>query len=106
MGKKTVRLFSCGTNPEGESFLVEWDESEGSIRRVYKGLAENLLDVVQFATSNNKCLAAGDDCMIKFWDMDHEELLMTTDADGDLPVSFLTVISFSALKHVLSQFLH
>lgn len=72
---------------------------------MYKGLAENLLDVVQFATSNNKYLAAGDDYMIKFWDMDHEELLMTTDADGDLPVNFLTVVFFSALKHVLSQIL-
>ncbi|XP_039036868.1 topless-related protein 4-like [Hibiscus syriacus] len=26
-----TRLFSCGTNKEGESFLVEWNESEGSV---------------------------------------------------------------------------
>lgn len=76
------------------SLLVEWDETEGNIRRVYKGLAENTTDILRFAMSKNKYIAAGDDCMIKFWDMNHEELLMTTDADGGLPVSFLTDASF------------
>ncbi|KAL5722031.1 hypothetical protein ACHQM5_005601 [Ranunculus cassubicifolius] len=27
------RLFSCGTSKEGESFLVEWNESEGAVKR-------------------------------------------------------------------------
>jgi hypothetical protein len=31
------RLFSCGTSKDGETSLVEWNESEGAIRRAYKG---------------------------------------------------------------------
>ncbi|XP_031373789.1 topless-related protein 1-like isoform X2 [Punica granatum] len=85
-GGTNSRLFSCGTNLEGESFLVEWDENEGYIRRRYKGLAEKFVNNVHFAASKNKYLAAGDDFRIKFWDMDHDELLTTADADGDLPV--------------------
>lgn len=94
---KTARLFSCGTNPDGVSYLVEWDDSEGATRRMYRGLAENSSDTVHFATSRNKYLAAGDDHVIKFWDMDHDELLMTADAGGGLPVSFLTHVSFPAM---------
>ncbi|KAK1391373.1 hypothetical protein POM88_010429 [Heracleum sosnowskyi] len=30
-----TRLFSCGTSKEGESHLVEWNESEGAIKRTY-----------------------------------------------------------------------
>ncbi|KAJ0079412.1 hypothetical protein Patl1_24411 [Pistacia atlantica] len=29
-----TRLFSCGTSKEGESHLVEWNESEGAIKRI------------------------------------------------------------------------
>lgn len=80
------RLFSCGTNKEGDSFLVEWNESEGAVKRTYHGLGKRSTGVVQFDTTKNRFLAAGDDCMVKFWDMDNVNLLTTTDAEGGLPV--------------------
>lgn len=81
------RLFSCGTSKEGESFLVEWNETEGSIKRTYYGFKKRSLGVVQFDTTRNRFLAAGDEFMIKFWDMDITSTLTTTDAEGGLPVS-------------------
>lgn len=80
------RLFSCGTSKDGQSFLVEWNKSEGTTERVYHGLGKCPLSVVQFTTTRNQFLAAGDNHMIKFWDMDNVELLTTIDADGGLPV--------------------
>lgn len=44
---------------------------------------------MQFGTIKNQLLVAGDDHVIKFWDMDSNELLRAVDADGDLPVSSL-----------------
>jgi WD40 repeat protein len=82
-----VRLFSCGTSKEGESHLVEWNESEGAIKRTYSGFRKRSLGVVQFDTTRNRYLAAGDEFMVKFWDMDNTNILTTTDADGGLPVS-------------------
>ncbi|KAJ4707838.1 Protein TOPLESS [Melia azedarach] len=79
------RLFSCGTTKDGESFLVEWDETEGSIKRTYQGLRNNSVAIVQFDTTKNRILAAGDDHVIKIWDMDKVELLKTIDAGGGLP---------------------
>ncbi|GAB2300307.1 Topless- protein 4 [Dionaea muscipula] len=81
------RLFSCGTNKEGESFLVEWNESEGAVKRTYHGLGKRSVGVVQFDTTRNRFLAAGDEFMVKFWDMDSVNLLTTIDADGALPAS-------------------
>ncbi|KAL9251834.1 Topless-related protein [Drosera capensis] len=81
------RLFSCGTNKEGESFLVEWNESEGAVRRTYHGLGKRSVGVVQFDTTRNRFLAAGDEFMVKFWDMDSVNILTTIDADGSLPAS-------------------
>lgn len=86
-----ARLFSCGTNINGQSFLVEWDESEGTIKRTYQGLTQNSLSVVHFDTTKNQFLAAGDNHIIKFWDMDKVELLGTIDVEGGLPVSFSLV---------------
>lgn len=43
---------------------------------------------MQFDSSNNRFLVAGDDHLIKVWDIDDTELLTTIDADGDLPVCF------------------
>ncbi|GFZ08333.1 transducin family protein [Actinidia rufa] len=80
------RLFSCGTAKDGESFIVEWDESEGCIKRSYKGLGKCSSGIVQFDSSKNRFLFAGDDHLIKVWDMNHSELLTTMDADGDLPM--------------------
>ncbi|KAH0978648.1 hypothetical protein GBA52_005825 [Prunus armeniaca] len=82
-----TRLFSCGTSKEGESHLVEWNESEGAIKRTYSGFRKRSLDVVQFDTTRNRFLAAGDEFQIKFWDMDSTNVLTAVDADGGLPAS-------------------
>lgn len=79
------RLFSCGTSKEGESFLVEWNESEGAIKRTYVGFRRKSNGVVQFDTTQNHFLAAGEDHQIKFWDMDNVNMLTQIDADGGLP---------------------
>lgn len=80
------RLFSCGTGKEGDSFLVEWNESEGAIKRTYSGFRKKSAGVVQFDTTQNHFLAVGEDSQIKFWDMDNINILTTTHADGGLPV--------------------
>ncbi|CAL9084769.1 unnamed protein product [Musa textilis] len=82
-----TRLFSCGTSKDGESHLVEWNETEGAIKRTYSGFRKRSLGVVQFDTTKNRFLAAGDEFMIKFWDMDNTNILTTTDADGGLLAS-------------------
>ncbi|KAB1199378.1 Topless-related protein 4 [Morella rubra] len=82
-----TRLFSCGTNKEGESFLVEWNESEGAVKRTYNGLGKRSVGVVQFDTTKNRFLAAGDDCLVKFWDMDNVSLMATAEVEGSLPPS-------------------
>ncbi|XVF74749.1 hypothetical protein PTKIN_Ptkin13bG0136600 [Pterospermum kingtungense] len=82
-----TRLFSCGTNKEGESHIVEWNESEGSVKRTYHGLGKRSIGVVQFDTTRNRFLAAGDEFQIKFWDMDNVNLLTAINADGGLPAS-------------------
>ncbi|XP_058203321.1 protein TPR3-like isoform X3 [Rhododendron vialii] len=87
------RLFSSGTTKDGESFILEWEESEGYVKRSYKGLGKCSSDVVQFDSSNNRFLVAGDDHLIKVWDIDNTELLTTIDADGDLPASPLVRIN-------------
>lgn len=81
------RLFSCGTSKDGETHIVEWNESEGSIKRTYAGFWKRSMGVVQFDTTKNRFLAAGDEYMIKFWDMDSASVLTTTDAGGGLPAS-------------------
>lgn len=81
------RLFSCGSNKEGDPSLVEWNESEGAVKRTYVGLGKRAAGIVHFDTTRNRYLAAGDEYMIKFWDMDNVNLLVTIDADGGLPVS-------------------
>ncbi|KAK1324085.1 Topless-related protein 1 [Acorus calamus] len=81
------RLFSCGTSKDGDSYIVEWNESEGAVKRTYQGFRKRSTGVVQFDTTRNRFLAAGDEFMIKFWDMDNVSLLTTIDADGGLPAS-------------------
>lgn len=81
------RLFSCGTSKEGESYIVEWNESEGAVKRTYHGFRKRSLGVVQFDTTRNRFLAAGDEFVVKFWDMDNINLLTTIDAEGGLPAS-------------------
>ncbi|KAK4586600.1 hypothetical protein RGQ29_023666 [Quercus rubra] len=79
------RLFSCGTSKDGDSFLVEWNESEGAIKRTYSGFRKKSAGVVQFDTTRNHFLAAGEDNQIKFWDMDSNNVITSIDADGGLP---------------------
>ncbi|GFZ07186.1 TOPLESS-related 2 [Actinidia rufa] len=78
------RLFSCGTSKDGDSFLVEWNESEGAIKRTYSGFRKKSAGVVQFDTTQNRFLAVGEDSQIKFWDMDKVNILTSTDAEGGL----------------------
>uniref|UniRef100_A0A0A0KYJ9 Uncharacterized protein n=1 Tax=Cucumis sativus TaxID=3659 RepID=A0A0A0KYJ9_CUCSA len=78
-----TRIFSCGTSKNGESYIVEW--SGGNVQRTYRGFRNRSLGVVQFDTTKNRFLAAGDNFSIKFWDMDNVQLLTTVDADGGLP---------------------
>ncbi|XP_050286624.1 topless-related protein 4-like isoform X2 [Quercus robur] len=74
-----TRLFSCGTTKEGESYLTEWNECEGAIKRVYYGLWKRFGGgVVQFDTMKNQLLATGDEFQIKFWDIDNVNILTTT----------------------------
>ncbi|XP_010259449.1 PREDICTED: protein TPR1 isoform X3 [Nelumbo nucifera] len=79
------RLFSCGTSKDGDSYLVEWNESEGAIKRTYSGFRKKSSGVVQFDTTQNHFLAAGEDNQIKFWHMDNVNVLTTSDAEGGLP---------------------
>ncbi|XP_052175475.1 protein TOPLESS isoform X2 [Diospyros lotus] len=81
-----TRLFSCGTSKEGESHIVEWNESEGAVKRTYQGFRKRSLGVVQFDTTKNRYLAAGDDFSIKFWDMDNVQLLTSIDAENLPPL--------------------
>ncbi|KAJ7958799.1 Topless-related protein [Quillaja saponaria] len=80
-----TRLFSCGTSKDGESHIIEWNENEGTVKRIYQGFHKRSLGVVQFETAKNKFLAVGDDYSIKFWDMDNVNLVTTIDAEGGLP---------------------
>ncbi|KAL3497326.1 hypothetical protein ACH5RR_040058 [Cinchona calisaya] len=81
------RLFSCGTNKDGDSFLVEWNDTEGYVTRTYHGLGKAATGIVQFSTSRNQFLVAGDEHLIKVWDMDDAQILTVVDADGDLPAT-------------------
>ncbi|KAJ0667900.1 putative transcription factor WD40-like family [Helianthus annuus] len=47
-------LFSCGTIKDGESHIVEWNESEGAVKRTYLGFRKRSLGVVQFDTTKNR----------------------------------------------------
>lgn len=66
---------------------MEWNESEGAVKRTYLGLGKRSVGVVQFDTTKNRFLVAGDDFVIKYWDMDNVNLLTVTDAEGGLPVT-------------------
>ncbi|CAL5198924.1 unnamed protein product [Lathyrus oleraceus] len=79
------RLFSCGTSKEGDSILVEWNESEGAVKRTYSGFRKKSNGVVQFDTAKNRFLATGEDSQIKFWEMDSIYVLTSIDAEGGLP---------------------
>lgn len=75
---------------------MEWNESEGAVKRTYHGFRKRSLGVVQFDTTKNRFLAAGDDFSIKYWDMDNVQLLTSVEADGGLPV--VNPIHFHIIK--------
>eukprot|EP00253_Pinus_taeda_P001046 PITA_01046 len=79
------RLFSCGTNKDGESYLLEWNESDGSIKRMYSGIQSKSLEPLKFDTTKNRVLAAGDEYQIKFWEMDNVTVFLATSVEGCLP---------------------
>lgn len=83
---KHCRLFSCGSSKGQESFLVEWNDNDGTLKQRYFGLGKQYAGVVHFDTSK-KLLAAGDEFCVKFWDMNNQNLLFSTIADGGLPVT-------------------
>ncbi|KAG1327125.1 hypothetical protein COCNU_01G010590 [Cocos nucifera] len=82
-----TRLFSCGTGKDLIPHIVEWSESKGTIKQTYHGLCKQAVGGIKFDTIKNQFLAAGDDYMVKFWDVDNANLLTVTDADGGLPAS-------------------
>ncbi|KAI3505460.1 hypothetical protein L1887_27591 [Cichorium endivia] len=82
-----TRVFSCGTSKDGETHLVEWNEITGAIKKEYSGFTKRSVGVVQFDTTRNRFLAAGDEFQIKFWDMDSINMLTATDKDDELPAS-------------------
>lgn len=71
---------------------MEWNESEGAVKRTYHGLGKWTVGVVQFDTAKNWFLATGNEFMVKFWDMDSVNLLTSTDADGGLPVGITSCL--------------
>ena len=81
-----LKLFICETSKEGRSYLLELDEHQVAIKRVYHGLWKRSMGVVPFDTMKIQFLAIGDAFKIKFWDMDNSYLLITTAAEGGLPV--------------------
>ncbi|KAI3874952.1 hypothetical protein MKW98_019525, partial [Papaver atlanticum] len=78
--------FSAGPI-RGDSHIAEWDPSKPTAKRTYQGLRGNSSGDVRFDTTKNRFLAAGDEFLIKIWDMDNSNLLTTIDADGGLPES-------------------
>lgn len=50
------RLFSCGTNKQGDSFIVEWNETEGTAKRTYNEFGKQAVGVVQFDTTKTALL--------------------------------------------------
>ncbi|WOL13546.1 protein TPR3 isoform X1 [Canna indica] len=82
-----TRLFSCGTAKDGTSSIVEWNDVDGTIKRTYEGFSKQAVGVMQFDLIKNKFIAAGDESMVKFWDMNNSNILTTTNAEGGLEIS-------------------
>ncbi|THG13733.1 hypothetical protein TEA_019667 [Camellia sinensis var. sinensis] len=71
-----------------------WDVVTGANLFTFKGHETPVFCVCPHVRGNfhlditkDHFLAAGDDYVIKFWEMDSEDLLATSDARGDLPLS-------------------
>uniref|UniRef100_A0A7N1A9E8 CTLH domain-containing protein n=1 Tax=Kalanchoe fedtschenkoi TaxID=63787 RepID=A0A7N1A9E8_KALFE len=81
------RMFLGGTSQNGVSCIVELDESDGSMKHAYEGLAMPSVGFVQYDVAKGGYLAAVDEHMVKFWGVDDGSLLKMTDAGGELPTS-------------------
>ncbi|XP_050380281.1 protein TPR1-like [Argentina anserina] len=84
------RMFSCGTSREGDTFLVQWRPNDGIVdegakTRIYSGFSNNSEGVSHFDITKNHFLAVGEDSQIKYWHMDHEEILASTYGEDQLP---------------------
>ena len=47
------RLFICETSKEGQSYLVELDEHQATMKHVYQGLWKQSVGVMPFDTMKN-----------------------------------------------------
>lgn len=61
--------------------------------RSYVGFNNQCYGVPQFDIANSRFLAAGEEHMIKFWDIGHFDPLTTTDAEGGLPVKRINIFT-------------
>ncbi|KAM3747916.1 hypothetical protein ACB098_05G070000 [Castanea mollissima] len=82
--RKTFMLFICETS-KGQSYLVELDEHQATMKHVYHGLWKYSVGFVPFDTMKNQFLATGDAVKIIFSDVDNGYLLTTIAAEGGLP---------------------
>ncbi|KAM7466237.1 hypothetical protein LguiB_013799 [Lonicera macranthoides] len=80
-------VITCGD----DKLLRVWDVTTGVKQYVSEGheapiysICSHVSNGIHFGTSKNKFLAAGDEHLIKVWDMNNVELLETIDADGEL----------------------
>ena len=87
--------------------MVEWNESEGSIKRTYSGFRKKasgvVQGVVQFDTAQNHILAVGEDNQIKFWDVDNTNMLACIEAGGALPVSVCSLLYYQTFFSICSN---
>ncbi|KAK1358180.1 hypothetical protein POM88_051436 [Heracleum sosnowskyi] len=60
---------------------------DNQVKRSYVGLRKPAMGVVQFDTTKNRFLAAGDEFVIKFWDTEDVNVLTATNANGGLLAS-------------------
>ncbi|KAM3747914.1 hypothetical protein ACB098_05G070000 [Castanea mollissima] len=92
--RKTFMLFICETS-KGQSYLVELDEHQATMKHVYHGLWKYSVGFVPFDTMKNQFLATGDAVKIIFSDVDNGYLLTTIAAEGGLPEGIMLVVSTS-----------
>ncbi|KAM7462173.1 hypothetical protein LguiA_030294 [Lonicera macranthoides] len=80
-------VITCGD----DKLIRVWDVTTGVKQYVFEGheapvysICSHVSNGIHFSTSKNKFLAAGDEHLIKVWDMNNVELLATIDVDGEL----------------------
>ncbi|XP_041004170.1 uncharacterized protein LOC121249534 [Juglans microcarpa x Juglans regia] len=95
-------LFSCGTSKDADSFLVEWNETEGAIKRTYSGFRK--ISVVKYIPYEKYFFAhyLFDILPLKMvfepFDRGNEGNLVERDCDGQGSV-WWNEFSFHSLNH-------